>query len=65
MIDPELLRLLACATPTCRGALVELDGCLVCQRCGLRYRIEEKWPVLIPEEAQPPATAAAQPRHGQ
>jgi uncharacterized protein YbaR (Trm112 family) len=27
---------------------------LVCERCGLRYRIEESWPVLIPEEAEPP-----------
>ena len=52
-LSPELLAILACPVPECRGAL-ELRGArLVCVRCGLRYPVEERWPVLIPDEAEP------------
>ena len=50
----ELLDILACPVPECRERLDLRDDQLVCTGCGRRYRIEENWPVLIPEEAQPP-----------
>lgn len=54
-ISPEILELLACPVPECRGALQLVDAALVCGGCGRRYRVEDRWPVLIPEEAAPPA----------
>ena len=52
--SPELLAILVCPVDTCHGALDLREDKLVCQRCGRRYRLEEHWPVLIPEEAEPP-----------
>lgn len=37
----------------------ESGGRLACVRCGRVYRIEESWPVLIPEEADPSSAASA------
>ncbi|MBW7904737.1 MAG: Trm112 family protein [Phycisphaerae bacterium] len=56
-IAPELLELLACPAPECRGRLAVADERLVCARCGRRYRVEMSWPVLIPEEAEAPPSA--------
>jgi uncharacterized protein YbaR (Trm112 family) len=53
-LSPELLAILACPVRTCHGPLELRGDKLVCTRCGLRYRVEEHWPVLIPEEAEPP-----------
>ncbi len=61
-LDPALLGILACPVPTCRGKLEQHEQCLVCTKCGRRYRIEERWPVLIPEEAELPATVAPRPQ---
>jgi uncharacterized protein YbaR (Trm112 family) len=52
-ISPELLEILACPVSECRAKLEQKDDRLVCTKCGLRYPIEEGWPVLIPEEAEP------------
>lgn len=53
MIDPELLKLLAC--PVCKTP-VELRGDrLVCVRCGRRYPVRDGIPVMLVEEAEPPA----------
>ncbi|GMU81730.1 MAG: hypothetical protein AMXMBFR47_16010 [Planctomycetota bacterium] len=54
-ISPEVLELLACPVPECRQALREADGALICTGCGRRYRVEDRWPVLIPEEAESPS----------
>ncbi len=51
-LPADLLAILACPVPECRAALVERDGRLACTRCGLEYRIEHGWPVLIPDEAE-------------
>ena len=51
-IDAEVLVLLACPAPTCRGELAQEQDRLCCRRCGRRYPIQERWPVLIPEEAE-------------
>lgn len=53
-IDAQLLEILACPVPECRAKLELRDDGLVCTACGRRYRLEERWPVLIPEEAEPP-----------
>jgi len=53
MIDRELLDILAC--PECK-AKVELQGDrLVCMKCGKRYPIRDGIPVMLIEEAEPPA----------
>lgn len=54
-LSPELLAVLVCPVSTCHGELELRDKRLVCLRCGLRYPVEERWPVLIPEEAEPPS----------
>jgi uncharacterized protein YbaR (Trm112 family) len=53
-IDAELIKILACPVPGCRASLELRDERLVCTGCGRRYRIEDRWPVLIPEEAELP-----------
>lgn len=59
MIDNELLEILAC--PECKQP-VELEGDrLVCVACGKRYRIDHGIPVMLIDEAEPPA-AGWQPR---
>lgn len=59
MLRPELLEILACPVPECRGTLEPCDQALRCTRCGRRYPIEQSWPVLIPEKALPPEPRAA------
>lgn len=54
-LSPELLAILVCPVAECRGRLEQHGDRLVCVVCGRRYRIEERWPVLIPDEAEPPA----------
>ncbi|HUU95161.1 MAG TPA: Trm112 family protein [Phycisphaerae bacterium] len=53
-ISPELLEILVCPVSDCRAKLEQHGDRLVCTRCGLRYPIEQAWPVLIPELADPP-----------
>ena len=53
-IDAELIKILACPVPECRASLELRDERLVCTGCGRRYPIEDRWPVLIPEEAESP-----------
>ena len=53
-LSQQLLAILACPVADCHGALEQHGDRLVCVRCGLRYRIEDHWPVLIPDEAEPP-----------
>ncbi|MBI5865187.1 MAG: Trm112 family protein [Planctomycetes bacterium] len=59
-IRPEVLELLVCPVPECRARLELRDDRLVCTACGRRYRIEQSWPVLIPEEAELPEAAQNQ-----
>lgn len=52
MIDPELLKILAC--PACKTE-VRLEGAqLVCVHCQRRYPIRDGIPVMLLEEAQRP-----------
>ena len=51
-IDPKLLEILVC--PKCRGELEHREDAqaLLCQRCRLRYRIEDDIPVMLIDEAE-------------
>jgi len=53
MVDAELLKILACPVDK---APVGLQGDrLVCTRCGRRYPIRDGIPVMLVDEAEPPA----------
>jgi uncharacterized protein YbaR (Trm112 family) len=53
MVDAELLKILACPADK---APVELQGDrLVCTSCGRRYPIRDGIPVMLVDEADPPA----------
>ena len=52
-IDRDLLALIVC--PADRGALREDREHLVCASCGRRYPVRDNIPVLLVEEAEPPA----------
>lgn len=59
-LDPALLAIIVC--PSCRSSL-SLDEVagepgtveLVCQGCGLAYPVRDEIPVLLVDEARPPA----------
>ncbi|MBI3022050.1 MAG: Trm112 family protein [Candidatus Omnitrophica bacterium] len=53
MIDPTLLEILAC--PACKTAVRLENERLVCVTCGRRYPIRDGIPVMLIEEAEPPA----------
>ena len=52
-IDRDLLALIVC--PADRAALREDRERLVCASCGRRYPVRDNIPVLLVEEAEPPA----------
>jgi len=52
-LDPSLLEMLAC--PECKVAVELVGDRLVCTRCGRRYRVEDGIPIMLLEEAEPPA----------
>lgn len=55
-LDPQLLAMLVCPVPACHATLRQEGDVLVCTGCGLRYPIEQRWPVMIPELARPART---------
>ncbi len=56
MINQELLNILRCPMDPRRAArLIEEGDRLVCERCRLRYKIKDGFPVMIVEEAELPA----------
>ncbi len=61
MLRPELLEILVCPVPECRGPLEQRDRTLCCTGCGRGYPIEQSWPVLIPELALAPEQGAGPP----
>ena len=52
-LSPDLLEILAC--PQCKQPVTLGDdgAWLVCQRCRLRYPVQDDIPIMLPEEAQP------------
>ena len=61
MISPELLEILRCPMdPSHTRLSLESDG-LVCERCKVRFRIQDGLPILIIEEAElPPGCASVE-----
>jgi uncharacterized protein YbaR (Trm112 family) len=56
MISPELLEILRCPMDPKRQARLRLeDARLVCERCGLTFRIKDGLPNMVVEEAELPA----------
>ena len=54
MISPELLDILRCPMNPSRTRL-QLEGDrLVCERCALKFKIKDGFPVLVAEEAELP-----------
>ena len=55
MISPDLLEILRCPMDPSHTRLT-LDGDrLICQRCALKFKIKDGFPVLVVEEAELPA----------
>lgn len=54
-VPEDLIRILRC--PKCRQPVVSAGDRLVCSgpACGLRYPVREGIPVMLVEEADPPA----------
>ena len=53
MVSAELLRILAC--PVEKAPVVLQGDRLVCTQCGRRYPIRDGIPVMLVDEAEPPA----------
>jgi uncharacterized protein YbaR (Trm112 family) len=52
-VPEELLSILVC--PQCHRPVRPEGEELVCTGCGLRYPVRDGIPVMLPEEARPPA----------
>lgn len=52
-LDQRLLDILAC--PACKTKVELVEERLVCERCGRRFRIEDGIPIMLLDEAEPPA----------
>ncbi len=52
MLSEKLLKILAC--PKCKGDLnYDRDNNkLICENCGLRYRIDDDIPIMLIDEAE-------------
>ncbi len=52
-ISKELLEIIAC--PKCRGELKlsEDEKFLICEKCKIKYPIEDDIPILLVDEAKP------------
>ena len=56
MISPDLLEILRCPMDPSQTRLTLEEDRLICQRCGLKFKIKDGFPVLIVEEAELPAS---------
>jgi uncharacterized protein YbaR (Trm112 family) len=54
MISEELLSFLRCPMDPSRTRLALEEDRLVCQRCRLKFKIKDGFPVLVVEEAELP-----------
>jgi hypothetical protein len=59
MISQELLDILGCPMDPSHTRLSLEGDRLVCQRCALRFKIKDGFPVLIVEEAELPPGCAS------
>jgi uncharacterized protein YbaR (Trm112 family) len=54
MINQDLLDILRCPLDPSHTRLAADGDRLVCQRCALRFRVKDGFPVLVAEEAELP-----------
>jgi uncharacterized protein YbaR (Trm112 family) len=54
MISPELLEILRCPMDPSHTRLSAAEDHLVCQRCALKFKIKDGFPVMVVEEAELP-----------
>lgn len=54
MISPDLLAILRCPLNPSKTRLVPDGDHLVCERCMLKFKIKDGFPVLVAEEAELP-----------
>lgn len=55
MIPPDFLEILRCPMdPRRQARLAEEGDRLICQGCGMKYKIKDGFPILVPEEAELP-----------
>src|SRR5262249_2218863 len=54
MVSPELLAILRCPLSPSKTKLVLEDNHLICERCYLKFKIKDGFPVLVAEEAKVP-----------
>jgi len=54
MINPELLEILRCPLDPSRTRLILKEDEFLCERCQLRFKIKDGFPVLVVEEAELP-----------
>ncbi len=59
MISQDLLDILRCPLNPSKTRLRQEGDRLVCERCALRFRIKDGFPVLVAEEAELPAGCAS------
>jgi hypothetical protein len=52
-LEAEFLEILAC--PECKAPVEQEEDRLVCTACGKRYPVREGIPIMLVEEAEPPA----------
>ena len=55
MISQELLEILRCPLSPSKARLLLEEGHLTCERCALRFKIKDGFPILVVEEAELPA----------
>lgn len=54
MISPDLLEILRCPMDPSNTRLSLESDRLICQRCGVKFKIKDGLPVLVMEEAELP-----------
>ena len=54
MLDPELLKILAC--PACKTEVEYRQDIqrILCKKCGRRYPVKDDIPIMLVEEAETP-----------
>ncbi len=57
-ITKELLDILVCPAPACRGKVELKEGFIVCTSCRRRYPIRDDIPIMLINEALPPENEA-------
>jgi hypothetical protein len=59
MLRPELLEILRCPMDPSHTRLRLEGDRLLCERCALKFKVKDGFPVLVPEEAELPPGCAS------